>query len=231
MALDVKIDSARLLRVLKAAPQELDRAMVGVANRIGFRYLGFHRARRMRGPPGVRATNRGLPRQFRVDVTGTKLDRLRVSIGTRSGVALLHERGGTTRSKAGALAVPFSSLSKAEQKTAKRLLRQTRDVIRARNRGEVLRKKGRRVKSLDVFVIESRKKGKNRFLVQKRGTRGGLKFLFHLEKKVVNKPILGFFALWKEFRPTAIKLFNQGIRFALAATRRKAGSGGQREAA
>jgi hypothetical protein len=226
MALDVKIDAVRLLRVLKAAPQELDRAMVGVANRIGYRYLGFHRARRMRGPPGVRATNRGLPRQFRVDVTGTKLDRLRVDIGTRSPVAILHERGGTTRSSGGGLAVPFSSLSKAEQKRAKALLRQTRNVLQARSQGfNLVGSKGRKVKGL--FVI--RRKDGRRFLAEARG--GGIKFLFHLEQQVVNRPLLGFFALWKEFRPTAIKLFNQGIRFALAATRRKAGSGGQREAA
>lgn len=222
MTIEVKINTKRLEKILKTSPEELNRVMPGVAFRIGDRFLGSFYAARLRGPPGVRGTRKGLRSQFKIDVRGTKFDNLRLKVFTRSPIARLHERGGTTKARRGKyLAVPLSDLSKSEVKTAKRLLSQTGEVLRARSEGIVLRKKGRKVKSLEVFVVES-KRNNTRFLARRVGNT--LKVLFHLQKRVVNKPLLGFRDSWLRYRPKAIREINRGIGFALAAARKKAGA-------
>ena len=219
MALDIKIDSKRLERVLKTSPQELDRVMPGVALRIGIRFRGNFFARRLRGPPGVRGTRRGLQSQFNVDVTGTKFDRLKVDISTRSPIARLHEKGGVTVS-GGGLAIPFSNLSISQKKRFRALVKQSRAIFNARKEGfDLIKRSGRKLKAL--FVI-TRRDGL-RLLAEPTGS-GKPKILGHIQDRVVNKPLLGFLASWREFRPTAIKEFNKGIGFALAAARKKAGA-------
>jgi hypothetical protein len=219
MALEIKVDTARLQRILKTSPEELDRVMPGVALRIGLRFRGNFYASRLRGPPGVRGTRRGLMSQFRVTTTGTKFDRLRLDVGTRSPIAALHERGGTTVAKSGGnLAIPFSSLSKAQKKRFRDLVKQSRAVFNARSSGfDLVKKSGRKVKSLFAIVA----KDGRAFLAESVG--GKARILGHLQKRVYNKPLLGFVGSWGRFRPTAVKLFNQGIGFALAAARKKAG--------
>ncbi len=222
--LNIKINTKRLEKALKTSPEELNRVMPGVAFDIGKRFRGTFRAKRLRGPPGVRGTRQGLLKDsaFNIDVSGSNFSQLRLKVSSRSPIAFLHEKGGITPGKkGGSLAVPFSSLSKAERKSARQLLRQSSRVLQARSAGfDLVTNKGSKLKSLELFVTKG--KGGTALLVQRVGKR--LRVLFHLQRRVRNRPLLGFFDTWNENRPQAIKLFNRGIGFALAAARKKAGA-------
>lgn len=244
--LSVEIDHKRLTKLLETTPEELDRVMPGVAKRIGYRYLGFHRARRMRGPPGVFATgtppserganapitNRtsGLRAHFKVDVTGTKFDRLAVSMGTKSVVALQQEQGATLTAGDGRyMAIPFSrwggKVSKAAIARARSWIRKDAHVRLGQKLGFDLRNSKGRLQKEKLVVF----KGKDGRLylatppdkdVEERHAR--FRMWFHLKKVAVLGPRLEFGKLWKDFEPTAIKMFNQGLGFALAAVRKRA---------
>ncbi len=216
MTLDIKVDSVRLQRALQAAPGELYESLRGVANQIGKRYIGFFRAKRLRGPPGVRGTRGqpgrpGLLNAFRYDIGGTNLNRLRVDIGTRSRVALEHEEGRLIRAKEGRfLLVPL-------QIRGKEMTRAQIKNARAKRRSGAL------------FFFRAR--NGQRFLAERTSKKGRPRLVFALVPAVKLSPRLKFRLTWLEFRPNAIKLFNQGLKFALAAARKKAGGGVIRRAA
>lgn len=225
MAFTVEVDARKLQRLLRAAPQELDNVLPIVGGRIGQRYLGFHRARRLRGPPGVRgtrgtATNPGLLSAFRVDTHWERsAGKFEITVGTNNLIAKQHEYGATLRAFGGGkMAVPMPWLSRSQVKRARRLLIQSKNVRRAASEGFDLRrgKQGRQKQRGLVYIAS---KGRE-MLAERRG--GQLNFLFTLRDQVTIPARLAFRATVREFRPQAIKMFHQGIGYALAAARRRA---------
>lgn len=244
--ISIQIDHKRLSKLLETTPEELDRVMPGVAKRIGYRYLGFHRARRMRGPPGVFATGTppserglngaitnktsGLKAHFRVDVSGTKFDRLSVTMGTRSIVALQQEQGATLTAGGGRyMAIPLSKwggtkLTRATIARARKMIRKDSHVRLAGKLGFDLRNSRGRIQKERLVVFKA--KDGRVYLAEppdpKAGIRGRFRIWFTLKKVAILGPRLDFLKLWKDFEPTAIKMFNGGLAFALAAVRRRA---------
>src|SRR5262245_34306084 len=98
---ELKVDTKKLEKALAAAPGELDHAMVAVANQVGKRYLGYHAARRLRGPPGVRGTRargggfllRGPKAPFRYVIQGNQLANIVLEVAAKSPIAVVHELG------------------------------------------------------------------------------------------------------------------------------------------
>ena len=107
--MEIKIDSERLMRFLQATGPEIQRAQTAVGHRIAQRYLGFHRARRMHGGSGVKATRKGWlqavkpeggirQKAFGYDLVG-KGENLTVRMGIVSYIAQDLEVGALKRSK------------------------------------------------------------------------------------------------------------------------------------
>jgi len=209
VSLDVKVDSARLQRLFKLAPNELKQAVTATAGNVGKRFIGYHRARRLRGPPGVRGTRRGFLSRNLIDYTvkGTTLNNVVLDIRTKSRIPAEHETGKEILARDGkSLLVPMPQNGKFPTRAQ---LRRARGLAKA---GKLIR--------IDA------KDGKT-YLGERRGRRGLLRLLFVLLKKVKMKPRLAFYATWREFKSSgqARKLFYSGISFAINAARRKARAG------
>lgn len=211
----VTINSKRLERALRVAPQALYRELRNVAGRVGDRYLGHHRAKRMRARvnkrgeisgEGVHGTKigpsgrPGLRSQFSIRVSGGNLKTLQLKMYTRSYVAKQHEFGETISAKSGkALALPMDA---------------------ARNsQGRVTPKARRLLKGKQLFVIR-RKSGKA-FLARYQRAKGGKKlvFWFHLASRARIKPRLGFRKEWRPYRRKVIGEFNRAVGRALKTAR------------
>lgn len=208
MSLDVKVDSARLQKLFQLAPDELKRALNEAAGRVGSRFIGYHRARRLRGPPGVRGTRaQGFLSRKQIDYTvkGTTLANVVLDIRAKTRIAVEHEEGRAVYARdSSSLLVPMPQNgkfpSRSQLKRARRLAREGK-----------------------LIAVQS--KGKT-YLGERRSARGKLRLLFVLKKKVQMKPRLAFFQTWREFKATqGRKLFFAGISFAIAAARRRARAG------
>lgn len=210
MTLEIKVASKRVQQVLSATPAELFKAQVEAGKRVGDRYLAHHRARRMRGGIGVRGTAKGIRTHFKRDVTGTNLGNMVLTMGTKSRVAIEHERGGTlTPGKRSALLIPFSKFSRQRQKTFRALAKAGKlIVIRARDGRAYLAR-----------PTTSRKQFQAQFAKQEN-------LVAHLQRTVRLKPRLGFHAEWPGYIPKAMQIFKAAVPAAINAARRKAGAVG-----
>ena len=228
--LEIQIDSKRLQKILAASPKELYKALKSAARDIGRRFLSHHRAKRMSGPLGQRvlATKKGLKSHFKYDVSGTTLNSLKVEMGTRSRVAIEHEKGRKLRAKGTAyMTIPMPAAKTAKGRTtkrAKKLLMNAKHVHQAPQAGFGLRHKGRRVKD-KLFLIRARD-GRKYLATAKTGAKSKGKQLitlwFHLKKSAQLRPLLDFEGLWETWRKKqGRRRWNGAVRGALKAARRK----------
>jgi hypothetical protein len=189
--------------LMKATDEELRKAQYATGHRVGQRFLGFHRARRMRGGEGVKATKDGLRKQFSYKITERDPGDVIVTMGTPSRVARELEEGATITAKSGKLLVPFSKHARARRKTILALAREKK-LIRfvAKDNREYL-----------AFSSPS--------FFTKRGTIRRLQIVAHLRERVKLLPRLKFHETWAEYLPKAIEIAKNGVKYALAAARRR----------
>jgi len=200
MAISVVVDTKRLERAFQLAPKVLRERLYKAAGRVGSRYLGYHRARRLKSPSGgipekgVRARAR-FKANFKKEVSGNTLDSLKLRIYAKGEVARRQEFGGAVRAKSGKyLVVPMPAAKNAK--------------------GFVKKKAYDYLRSGRLIPI---KRGKKTFLALKRA-KNQLQFFFHLERTVRLKPRLGFLRYrgeWGAFKPKGMRDFQYGVRAAI----------------
>ena len=251
-AMEIKIDGRKLMRMLKATPAEMYKALRTAAgdpkNGIGARYFGFHAARELTGTGGnIYGTNQAYPAPSkavgfrhksvrRVITEGTTLDTLHMRLVFANPLAMKHEVGGTIRSNTW-MAVPMSRRSRSNVKdkvttdkgrktaAARQLLRDMPHMSNAAAAGFRLHSAaGREMKGL--FVVRHKSSGKS-FLarVSGRGKTRKLNYWFHLERSVQLKPKLDFRKLWASYIPTGMKRLHGAIAAALRESKKKAAGG------
>jgi len=236
--IDVKFRSEALRATLKGIPPALAKGYAAAAQRAGERFLRYHRKQRLSaqrvepsGPLFAKGTQRKLGQpsgpgfigRRTIAIVGTSLDNLRLELRMPGAVARTHEEGRTVESK-GYLPVPMPAAKDSKGRVAawaKKLLKQERNILQAREEGFNIFKGKRRLRGLVRITAKSGKKYIARINPGKKG-QDRLTLLFHLERRVRNKPRLGFIQSWREFRGQAIRIFRQTLPFAIAAAQRKA---------
>jgi hypothetical protein len=226
---EITVNARKAENLIDFIPDELDKRFPAIVERALIRYRGFHRVRRLKGPPPVIVgTRKGLLGAFGVYVTGTTVATTVGKISTKSYVAIEHEEGRRLRAREGkSLAIPFSSFSKVERKAARRLLDKSRKTVLGIRGGKRIRR-SRLLKLL--FVIRNRA-GKA-FLAQRLedppkafGSKR-VRILFHLQREAQLKPRLDFISVFKnDFRPQLSKEIGGGVKAAVNAAARKARAG------
>ncbi len=229
MSFDVLAKADRVERAFRVAADRLPPRLRDAGAELGRRYIGFHRAQRLRGRTaggrGVRGTRRGLLSQFAYQVTGQRLSDIQVKIGTRSRVALEHELGIVRRAPAGRnLRIPFSSITDKGRLPArvKKLLRESGEVLQASRSGfELVRRtrKGRQITRRNPLVrIES---GSGTYLAEIVNAKGNkprdrLRLLFHLHPQAVIPARLDFRALFRSWNNQALAILARGAGLAIS---------------
>lgn len=228
MAIDLKIDSKAVQGLLKKGPGALERSMRAGGNRIGARFVRFHRKERLRGGEGIKGTPKGLVRRRKFRTTGSGLGSLVTRIWVQRGVpariAGEHEVGATLLPRRGPFLILPMPAAKTKagkvKRSARRLLEQTRHAFQA-GTGVQLRKisttkKGkqtsRRVNSL--FTLRSRD---GRLYLAKPNRGGRPTLMFHLQSRVQLRERFGWFDTWKKYRPQLVMEMNRALKFALRA--------------
>lgn len=198
--------SSKVPALTKAIEEEMHKAAVAAAHDIGTRFLGFHRAQRMRGQrPGVKATTKGLVAQLGYTINDTP-GNVTVTMGSKSPIVRQLEEGVTyTQPRT----IPFSSMGKARKKTI-------REKSKARKLVMIRRRDGKRFLADPKFG-----RGFHGVGFSTRRDIRALEFVATVARNVVVPPLLGFKLKWQEWQPKAVKRAIDAGRFALKAARRR----------
>lgn len=225
MTVEVTINDKALRKALEIAPVELYRTLKDAAGRIGERYLGYHRARRMSGgkggKKGVRGKRNGLRKHFGIRVAGRSLSTLTLWMGTKSYVAIQHEVGATVRARGHRyMVLPMQAARDQYGRRTKRA-----DALLKRSKAMGFATTTKRQKGgMRLFPLR-RSDGKTFLVTKQTGKKGygGLTFWFHLVRSVQLRPRLGFHAEWPSYEPRAIREFNAAVGRALRIATRRSG--------
>jgi len=216
------------------------------------RYRAYHRKERMQvkgatvgirsgrtlqtGEGGAKLVNTGVAGHFKYQSTGTTLNDLRTTLGTRSRVAIEHEKGGAIYPHGRKyMTVPMPAAQNrfgGNSKAAKRLLAQSKAQMgyqsatsggfgfnaklgRARSPLFVIRVGGRsflaqRVRSGERQKYQPGAYGQVRRKTSRESFRTKLKFWFHLQRSTRLRPRLEFLSLWDGWgEKNFFKIFNR----------------------
>ena len=199
----------RVLNLFGRTPPHVTRALRASTSKVGQRFLNFHKKKRLSakrvtsGLGPLRGTKKGFVGLRRFKTEGRTLNSLKLRV-TLAGPPVDFETG-VTRTTGGTFLIPTKAArSKHTGKVLKRFLNQAkrRKLILIRSKGVAM-------------LAKVNKK-------QPRSSKERLTILFFLKRSVQVQPRLQFYATWREFRPKAMRLFANSLRFALRATRRGA---------
>lgn len=193
----LKLNTRNFERAFHLVPQALKEEFKDALDHISRKFLKEFRAKRLSGPPGVKARPRGLFSHFhrQMSVSGA-LEDMAVSVYTESKVAKLHESGGIIRDpKGGHIAVPLSV--RTEMFTA----------------SGALKKRFKNIRNLKNVI--ALKFGSKIFLARVKKRSREVKPLFVLKKQVVMKKRLGFYVMYEQIKPVFIRILNNSFYKAL----------------
>lgn len=220
---EAKVDTLQAEKFFEGLPRDVAKAMKTAAATVGKRYLGYHRAQRMRGVQGaigIRGTRKGLQSHFRYEVEGETLDDIKVTIGTKSRVALEFEEGRKIVSKQGRfLLVPLPPAVDANgrvKKSVRNLLKAKKlFILRSPSTGRAFLAGGLSKRSFTKKKKEAAAAG------APIGHRSGVVLYFILKKDVQEKKRLEFFQLFEQWKAKGVEIFTKSLRYAIAAAARK----------
>lgn len=199
MDIALELNTNQLLRAYHLVPQRLADELRDGLDHAGRKFLKEFRARRLQGPPGIKARTRGIFTHFHrnnVFMRGKQTLDSYVEIYTDSKIAKLHEEGGTVKDPAGGkIAVPLSA--RTEMFTGTGALRKRyKDIGSLRN------------------VFPKNINGKI-FLVRSKKKDNSITPLYVLKRNVRIRPQLGFYATFDAVAPELYKILNKSFDRAL----------------
>jgi len=184
-------------RALHLVPEALKEELKDGLDHVARKFLKEFRARRLKGPPGIRAHPRGIFTHFHKEVLVSKnIEDMAAAIYTDSKIAKLHEEGGKIRAPGGgSLAVPLSMRKEMFTQSGQ------------------LKKKYKDVKNIPNII--SLKFGEKVFLVKVKKRSRELKPLFVLKKEVTMKPRMAFYETFHNMSGVFIRILNTSFERAL----------------
>ena len=240
MAFSVTVESKRLLNILLKLPDEVTKGVYAQGRKVGKQFFAFHKkqalsAKTQASSGALVGTTKGFVGRRRLAISGTNLSDITLEMKIVSGPAVQHEEGRTLTAKSEQRLLPIPMpLAKDSRgrptKAALRLLKEFYHNARASSEGFIRvsrTAKGKASVRRGLFLLTAHDGRKYLALrvTSQRQLRAGtpIRILFHLQHRVKLKPRFRFHELWREYTPTAMKEFDRGLEFAIAAARRKAG--------
>ncbi len=184
-------------RALHLVPEALKEELKDGLDHAARKFLKEFRARRLKGPPGIRAHPRGIFTHFHKEVIVSQaIEDMEARIYSDSKIAKLHEEGGKIRGQGGgSLAVPLSARAEMFTKSGQ------------------LRKKYKDIRNLPNVI--PLKFGEKIFLVKVKKRSREVKPLFVLKKEVTMKPRMEFYETFRNMTGVFIKILNTSFERAI----------------
>lgn len=195
--LALKLNTRNFERALHLVPRALKEEVRDSLDHISRKFLKEFKARRLKGPPGIRGRPRGIFTHFkRQKIVSTNIEDMGVSVFTESKIAKLHEAGGIVRDPSGGMiAVPLS----ARQEMFTRSGELKRKYKNIRNLTNVVPLKF----GAKIFLVKVKKRSKE------------LKPLFVLKRQVLIKARMGFYQLFTDMGGVFMRILNNSFEKAL----------------